>query len=680
MRPLYLLLSLVCVAVTAAEPSCMEGGACEHTDEEGAEKYSRERNKPEGIVDQMALLKNALLDLVKDPYNPDVLRSSLAELALFAETKEGQKFLEQFTAVMDGKGGGATGALVRQMFTSVLAGRVDVGSLMTEGISAGSLANLAGGILGKNAGKEGNGMKTEDLLPILHRFLNIIKEEQASPFLLDRLNEAFTETMSESQLRKFERTAAGVLGGIKAARGEDDSHFEYDQSALETFESYMQDFVEEQEWDWSRNGATLMKEVKKVMRIFTGAEDQIGRLLPSLMEVIAEAKPTAAERVEIIDNFGGILGNVVKKDSAEPEFVHVLLEKLKMPLKDAKAEAEKLGLKTKDDWPETSKKEKDVKEDDFEEEIVVDEEEEIVDEKTNIAQEEEDTQASGTDSADKSAGLPSMDEVDSALKKAEGAFANVPDISKLADSIATIANDPAAMQDIMLKVASSGGNLNMQTIAEMVPQLEGLDQVTNYLTNMQESADEKEIAAHFHEVMDAVGDAFDLLKSDDVRRTALEQALPYIHYAHDFLKEPMALLKIQMGVASLSNMYGTSVSDIIDMAAPYVEDFVTPLGIQLNFIDFCNDAHKFMLKVYKEVYESKKSIFKTLRGHKEDEYIVSTLDHSLGEPLMEAYSAYTRVRRQPECLLQALCVANRRVAQSDAGAYGVRTTFMEGAR
>ncbi|XP_037077559.1 uncharacterized protein LOC119098677 [Pollicipes pollicipes] len=178
--------------------------------------------------------------------------------------------------------------------------------------------------------------------------------------------------------------------------------------------------------------------------------------------------------------------------------------------------------------------------------------------------------------------------------------------------------------------------------------------------------------------MDSVADAFGLLKSEDIRRSAIEQALPYIRMAHDFLKEPMALFKIQMGAASLATMYDTSVSKLIEMAAPHVEDTVATMGINLDFEAFCDDTYKFLLKAYSEVYQSPKSVFRKLSGKKEDNYIMDTLDHSLGEPVVLAYSAYRQIRRKPECLLQALCRANREAKETDAGEYGVRSTVMKG--
>jgi len=659
MTPLLLLL-LACAARAAAEQSCRDG-VCDEEDDEGADKYSQERNKPTNLKDQMAMLQGALMSLLKDPHNPDVLRSSLAELALFAETPEGQRFLDQFSGVIAGEGGGATGAMVRQLFTSVLSGRVDVGKLMKDGISAGSLASLAGGLLGKGGGDtdKGSGMTTESLIPILQTFLKVIKDEQASPFLLDRLNEVFLESMPEKQLKQFERTAAGVLGGIRAASAPDDSAFVYDESALETFESFLQDFVDEQEWDWSKTGPIFMREVKKVMRMFTGSEDQIGRLMPSVMEAVADAKPSAAELADIIDNFGGVLGNVVKKDNAEPEFVNLLLNKLKTPLPQAKAEAVKEGILTEDPNAKATKETK------------KEEEEEV--KQAEVKKDEEE--------AEKESDLPSMEEVDAAIKKAEGAFGNVPDLSKVAASLGALSSDPMAMQMIMMKLAAAGGGggLNLQTLQSALPEVEGLDEITNYLTQIQGSKDEREIAGHFHSVMDAVGDAFGLLKSEDVRRTAIEQAMPYIRTAHDFLKEPLAVLKIQMGVTSLASMYETSVPHLLEMAAPHVDDTLAGLGVDLDFKEFCDDAHKFALKVHNEVYQSPKSALKKLSGRKEEKYIIDTVDHSVGEPLVQAYVAYRHIRGQPECLLQTLCRANREARQTDAGKYGVRSNFIKGA-
>ncbi|KAF0289217.1 hypothetical protein FJT64_012471 [Amphibalanus amphitrite] len=640
-------LLLLLAASVCAEQAC-RGPDCSGSDSEGAGKYSREKNQPkQEIRAQMAKLQSALLNLMKDPYNPEVLRSSLADLALFADTPEGKRFLERFGDVMDGNGGGASGALIRQIFGSVLAGNVDFSKLMTDGISASTLATLATGLLKKDGGG-GNGIKMEDLKPIMQNFMQVIKDEQASPFLLDRLTDAFKETMTEAELKKFERSAAGVLGGIKAASNLDDSDFVYDQSALETFESFMQDFVDEQEWDWSRTGSTFMREVKKVMRAFPGSEDQIGRLLPSLMEVIADEKPSEKELPEIITNFGGILGNAVKKDSAEPELVKLMLQKLKTPLDE----------KTKESEPEN--------------EAVVEEENPEDNEIDTEPVEDVKSKAKSRDDTPKSEGKKATISADEVLKKAEDMVNKVPDLSKLTDSLSAIANDPVALQALMMKAASGG--LDMNSISSMLPEVDGMEDITAYLSQIQNSKDEKEVAGHFHAVMDSVGDAFSLLNSEDIRRSAIEQGLPYIRMVHDFLKEPLALMKIQMGVASLASMYDTSVEKLIDMAAPIVEEYAEPMGIHLDFKSFCDDTHKFFLKVYNEVYQSRKSPIKKLSGVKEDQYIVETVDHSVGEPVMLAYSAYRQVRRRPECLLQALCRANREAKETDAGAYGVRST------
>ena len=645
MRATVLLLPLL--AVAAAEQAC-RGPDCDGADDEGAGKYSREMNRPDDIRSQMAKLQSALLSLMKDPYNPEVLRSSLADLALFADTSEGKRFLDKFSDVLEGDGGGAAGTVIRQLFNSVLAGNVDLSKLMSDGVSAGTLISLASGLMKKDGG-DGKGMKMDDLKPIMQNFMQVIKDEQASPFLLDRLNDAFKESMSESDLRKFEKTAAGVLGGIKAASNLDDSDFVYDQSALETFESFMQDFVDEQEWDWSRTSSTFMREIKKVMRAFPGSEDQIGRLLPSLMEVIADEKPTDKELPEIITNFGGILGNVVKKDNSEPEFVRRILNKLKTPMdadknkeKKAENEAAKEAEKPEDNEIET---------------------EPVEDTKTKSKVEAE------TEKSDGKKATISTAEV---LKKAEGMLHKVPDFSKLSDSLSAIANDPMAMQMLMMKAASGG--LDMNSLSSMLPEVDGMEEISAYMSQIQNSKDEKEVAGHFHAVMDTVGDAFNLLRSEDIRRSAIEQGLPYIRMVHDFLKEPLALMKIQMGVASLASMYDTSVEKLIKTAAPIVEEYAEPLGFQLDFKSFCDDTHKFLLKVYNEVYQSRKSPIKKLSGVKEEQYIVDTVDHSVGEPVILAYGAYRQVRRRPECLLQSLCRANREAKETDAGAYGVRAT------
>ena len=420
------LLLLTLLAVAVAEQAC-RGPDCDGADDEGAGKYSRELNQPGDIRAQMAKLQSALFSLMKDPYNPDVLRSSLADLALFADTPEGKRFLEQFSDVMDGDGGGAAGARVRQVFSSVLAGNVDISKLMSEGISAGSLANIASALLKKDGGG-GTGMKMDDLQPMLQNFMQVIKDEQASPFLLDRLNDAFKDSMSESDLKKFEKTAAGVLGGIQAASNLDDSVFVYDQSALETFESFMQDFVDEQEWDWSRTSATFMREIKKVMRAFPGSEDQIGRLLPSLMEAIADEKPTDKELPEIITNFGGILGNAVKKDNSEPEFVRGMLNKLKTPLDMGKA-GEKEGGSEAVHKPEDNE--------------IETEPADAIKAKAKVESE--------TEKSDENQATINAAEV---LKKAEDMMNKVPDLSKLTDSLSAIANDPVAMQALMMKAAS----------------------------------------------------------------------------------------------------------------------------------------------------------------------------------------------------------------------------------
>lgn len=641
MRAALLLLSLL-VAV-AAEQAC-RGPDCDAADDEGAGKYSREKNQPGDIRGQMAKLQSAFVNLMKDPYNPDVLSASLGDLALFADTPEGKKFLAQFGDVMDGDGGGAAGAMVRQLFGSVLAGNVDLSKLMSDGISASTLASFAGGLMKKDGG---NGMKMDDLKPMLQSFMKVIKDEQASPFLLDRLQDAFKDTMSDADLRKFEKSAAGVLGSIKAASSLDDSDFVYDQSALETFESFMQDFVDEQEWDWSRTGSTFMREIKKVMRAFPGSEDQIGRLLPSVMEVIADEKPSSQEMPEIITNFGGILGNVVKKDDSDSELIIAMLNKLKTPQGTDNAESKPNSEKVK--------------------------EAEKVEENEIETESDNDAKAKVEPNTDGKKPAITAEEV---MKKAESMMHNVPDFSKLTDSLSAITSDPMAMQALLMKAASGG--LDMSSLSDLLPELDGMEEVSSYLSQIQSSKDEKEVAGHFHAVMDSIGGAFGMLKSEDIRRSAIEQALPYIRTAHDFLKEPLALMKIQMGVSSLASMYDTSVAKLIDMAAPLVEAQLEPLGVQLDFKEFCDDTHKLFLKAFSDVYQSRKSPIRKLSGVKEDQYIVDTVDHSVAEPVILAYTAYRQIRHNPECLLQALCRANREAKETDAGAYGVRTSVTKG--
>lgn len=605
------------VIVVHAEDVCT-GNDCGTTTDEGAGKYYRSKNQPGGsVASRVAKLQSALMNLMQNPHDKKVLSSSLVELAEFIETPEGKRFLDHFSDMLDGGGkAGPAGAMVQQLFSAVLAGNVDLGGLMKNGLNAESLASLASGVLKKDSG--GSNVDFKDVMPLLKNFLQVVKEEQGSPFMLDKLTKAFEDTLSMDQLKNFEKSAAGVLSSIAAAKDEKDSNFEYDTVALESFESFSKEFFDTHQWDWETNKPTFMAEIKKVLRSHPGSEDHIGRHLPSVLETIADDKPTESHRREIITNFGGIIGFVVGKDNSNPDFVLQLTDKLRTPLKSMNKEGKETATK-KIKQVEAGEKRGDINE-------------------------------------------PKV-----ANPNPENFLSQISDlIEKFSES-----SKGSSLQQIMQKVSSLKDS-KMEDLENMMPEFEGMDKVKSYLDQVQQSGDEKEMAEHFHKLMDVISESFDILNSKDVRLEALNQVLPYIRMAHDFLKDPMALFKIQMGIVSLTAMYQTTVDQLVKQAAPYVDNSLSGLGIQSDLETFVNDAKQFLLQAYQSIYQSPNSVVKTMTVSQLDEYTIESMDHSLAEPLVLVFEGYRTVRKHPECLLQTLCSLHRNAKETDKGHLGLR--------